>query len=289
MTESGLKTWENIKSQVVAYYEGTVFDYGLFWHTPNDLAIHYGFSDETTRGHSDRLLNENRFLANAVKIKSTDYILDAGCGVGGSAIWIAKNYGSRVVGITISRSQIERARINAEKFGVEKLTQFYEMDYHSTNFPDATFDVVWAIESLCHSPDKLRLFKECYRILKPGGRLVVADGFQKNKATNSQDQKIFNDFIYGLAVYQTTFWDEFRDGLVAAGFRNIQRWDKTEVIIPSAKKIYRLAIFFFPMWKLLNTLGLISKIRSDNIRAGLAQWKALKKDLWLYGVYYAEK
>lgn len=283
------KTWENTKAQVVSYYEGTIFDYGLFWHSPNDLAIHYGFSDETTRSHSDRLLNENKFLANTAKIKSADYILDAGCGVGGSTIWLVKNYGARVVGIAISPSQIDRAKVNAERAGVNKLTEFYEMDYHATNFPNAAFDVVWAIESLCHSPDKSRLFKELYRILKPGGRLIVADGFQKNKATNPEDQKVFDDFIYGLAVYQTTFYNEFHDGLVAAGFRNIQRWDKTQAIIPSAKKIHRLAFFFSSAWKLLNTFGLISKIRRDNIRAGLAQWIALKKDLWLYGVYYAEK
>ena len=287
--ESRVRTWENIKDQVIAYYEGTIFDYGLFWYTPNDLAIHYGFSDEKTKRHSDRLLNENRFLADTARIKSTDYILDAGCGVGGSTIWLAKNYRTRVVGIAISPSQIAKAKVNAERAGTERLTEFYEMDYHSTNFPDATFDVVWAIESLCHSPDKPRLLRELHRILKPGGRLIVADGFQKNKAANLKDQKIVDDFIYGLAVYQTTFWDEFRDGLITANFRNIQRWDKTAAIIPSAKKIYRLATFFSPLWKSLNILGLLSKIRSDNIRAGLAQWRALQKDLWLYGVYYTEK
>ena len=287
--ESKSQTWESISEQVISYYEETIFDYGFFWHTPNDLAIHYGFSDETTKSHSDRLLNENRFLADTARIKNVDYILDAGCGVGGSTIWLARNYGTRVVGIAISPSQIAKAKINSKNAGVEKLTEFYEMDYHSTDFPDATFDVIWAIESLCHSPDKPQLFQELYRILKSGGRLIVADGFQKNKAANSQDQKVFNDFIHGLAVFQTTFWDEFRDGLVATGFRNIQRLDKTNAIIPSAKKIYHLALFFSPAWKLLNILGLISKVRRDNIRAGLAQWNALKKDIWLYGVYYAEK
>jgi len=289
MNEIQSKKWDNIKNRVISYYEETLSDYSKFWHTSKDLAIHYGFADKFTRTHSDILLNENKFLADIAHIKNTDLVLDAGCGVGGSAIWLAKNYGTRVIGISISPSQIIKARENARNVGVEQLTEFYEMDYHHTSFPDETFDVVWAIESFCHSPDKPTLFKEILRILKRGGRLIVADGFQKRQAVSEEEQKIFNNFTYGLAVYKTQFWDEFQNDLMAAGFINVRRWDKTDAIMPSAKRIYRLTFVFWPIVKILNMLKLVSKIKSENVRAGIAQYKALKKDLWLYGIYYAEK
>ncbi len=214
--------------KVVTYYEETGDDYRRAWYTPADLALHYGFSDETTRSHSDALLNENRFLARIAEIKQSDYILDAGCGVGGSSLWLAENYGARVMGIAISPSQIREAKSNAERKRLAHLAESLEMDFHRMTFPDSTFDVVWMIESSSASPDKSRLLAEAFRILKPGGRLVVADGFQKRETTTKHEQKLLDAFQRGLACYTTTFWDEFGEKLAQAGFRTYGAGTKRE-------------------------------------------------------------
>ena len=275
--------------KVISYYEETLADYRIFWYSQKDFAMHYGFADDSTKSHSGRLLRENMFLAEIAKIKKSDVVLDAGCGVGGSSIWIAKNYGSKVIGISNCPSHIKKAMGYAHKSGVNELAEFYKMDYQATKFKDCSFNVVWAIESFCHSPNKPELLKEMFRILKPGGRIIAADGFQKNNSKTKEEQKTFDEFVSGFAVYNITFWDEFRIILSDAGFKKIRRWDKTISILPSSKRIYCLALFTYPFWKILSILNLISKTRMDNITACLAQFESLKSGLWMYGVYYAEK
>lgn len=280
---------DKLKQNVISYYEETLIDYYLFWYSSRDFAMHYGFSDESTKTHSDRLLEENRFLADIVKIKKTDMVLDAGCGVGGSSIWIAKNFGARVTGISISPSQVKKSKAHSREAGVSNLTEFYQMDYEVTKFRDSSFDIVWAIESFCHSPDKSKLLKEMFRILKPGGKMIVADGFQKNLAKSEEEQKDFDNFLHGFAVYKITFWDEFQKALTGAGFKNIGRWNKTISILSSSKRIFHLALFAYPLWKILAMLNLVSEKRMGNVKACLAQYKSLKKGIWMYGVYYGEK
>jgi len=96
----------------------------------------------------------NAALASGIRIRPGARILDAGCGIGGSAIWLARTFGAFVTGITPVESQVERARRIAGELGVADRVQFMEQDYTCTTFPDASFDVVWAMESVCHAADK---------------------------------------------------------------------------------------------------------------------------------------
>src|SRR5438105_3477628 len=82
-----------------------------------------------------------------------------------------------LIGITITPQQVVTARQNAKRFKVEDNVQFEEQNFMKTRFPDRSFDVVWAIESVCYAPEKGDFIKEAYRQLKKGGRLVIADFF----------------------------------------------------------------------------------------------------------------
>ena len=94
--------------KVISYYEDTELDYRLWWMTSNALAMHFGFYDEQTSSHAEALINMNRELATRAELQSSDRVLDAGCGVGGSAIWLARELGVRVVGITLVPGEIDR-------------------------------------------------------------------------------------------------------------------------------------------------------------------------------------
>src|SRR6266704_4169796 len=96
-------------SRIRAYYDETWMDYRMLWLNPQNRAIHFGYWDEHTRSHTQSLFAMNRVLASHLGIHSGQRILDAGCGVGGSAIWLAKTYDVEVVGITPVESQIVRA------------------------------------------------------------------------------------------------------------------------------------------------------------------------------------
>ena len=129
-----------------------------------------------------RVLRDQK-LAEHAEITSSDQVCDAGCGVGGSAVFLAKTFGCRVHGITLGGNQVITSRENASRQGVEHLVAFSRQDYLDTRFPSDTFDVVWAIESVCYAVDKKDFLEEAYRILKPGGRLAVADFFSFDART----------------------------------------------------------------------------------------------------------
>lgn len=80
--------------------------------------MHFGYWDEKVKIFSQSLERENEILADKAKIKSSDVVLDAGCGVGGSSILLAKKFGCKVIGITLSERQAEQATRNAERNGV---------------------------------------------------------------------------------------------------------------------------------------------------------------------------
>ncbi len=104
-------------------------------------------------------------------------VLDVGCGIGGSSRILARDYGFQVTGITISPQQVKRA---TELTPAGVTAQFAVDDAMALSFPDGSFDVVWSIEAGPHMPDKAIFAKELLRVVKPGGRLVVADWNQRD-------------------------------------------------------------------------------------------------------------
>jgi len=109
--------------------------------------------------------------AGAQRVK----ILDVGCGLGGSTRHMARRWPktAHVTGITISKAQVERATTLTRAQDV-KNAEFLECDALDMSFPDESFDVVWAVESEMHMPDKEHFVAEMVRVLRPGGMLVIA-------------------------------------------------------------------------------------------------------------------
>jgi tocopherol O-methyltransferase len=111
-----------------------------------------------------------RFLAGELGLSRGQPVCDVGCGYGASAELLAREYGARVAGVTISRVQFERASQRAAS--VPGLT-FQCRDWLDNRFTDESFDAIYAIESTEHMADKQRFFLEAFRTLRPGGRLAV--------------------------------------------------------------------------------------------------------------------
>jgi len=129
---------------------------------------------------ADRALNLHAYIIEHGKLKEVlveqkeRRLLDVGCGGGQSAIRLKEKYPHlQLVGIDLSPDQIARARHRAQTRGYE--LQFEVADAQSLPFPDASFDVVYSFGSAKHWPDPLKGFSECWRVLKSGGELLVAD------------------------------------------------------------------------------------------------------------------
>jgi tocopherol O-methyltransferase len=104
----------------------------------------------------------------------TPKIIDIGCGIGGSSLYLAEKLNAEVVGITLSPVQANRATERAAAAGLTNRATFKVANALEIPYPDNTFDLVWTLESGEHMPDKIKFLQECYRVLKPGGKLIMA-------------------------------------------------------------------------------------------------------------------
>ncbi len=107
-------------------------------------------------------------------VSSAAHILDVGCGIGGSSLYLAEKFNAAVTGITLSPVQANRAAERAQVAGLENRANFQVADALNLPFADNSFDLVWSLESGEHMPNKIRFLQECYRVLKPGGTLMMA-------------------------------------------------------------------------------------------------------------------
>ncbi len=108
------------------------------------------------------------------QVQQPQQILDVGCGIGGSSLYLAQKYQANVTGITLSPVQADRAQARAREAGLSAQSEFKVADAQQMPFADASFDLVWSLESGEHMPDKTQFLQECCRVLKPGGLLLVA-------------------------------------------------------------------------------------------------------------------
>src|SRR5262249_40866589 len=122
--------------RIIAYYDETWVDYRTLWLNPGNLAVHFGYYDEKTQGHEAALLRMNEVMADCAAIQPGERVLDAGCGVGGSSLWLAENRIAEVVGVNVVPSQIAKARDNAQKRGLSDRVTFEQANYTETPFPD---------------------------------------------------------------------------------------------------------------------------------------------------------
>ena len=162
-----------LKSQIQQFYDASS---GL-WEQIWGEHMHHGYYGATGKEKKDRRQAQIDLIVELLNwsgIGQAEQILDVGCGIGGSSLYLAQKFDASVVGITLSPVQASRATERAQEAGLAGEVQFQVADALDMPFADDTFDFVWSMESGEHMPDKEKFLAECYRVLKPGGTFLMA-------------------------------------------------------------------------------------------------------------------
>ncbi len=116
------------------------------------------------------------------------HVLDLGCGLGGPACILAGKYGAHVVGTDLEPPLIDRARRRAATLGLSDRTEFEVVIPGLLTFEDESFDLAVSSGGVTQTADKLGIFRECLRVLKPGGNFSGYD-WMRSHGEYSEDMR----------------------------------------------------------------------------------------------------
>jgi SAM-dependent methyltransferase len=153
-------------------------------------------------------------------------IVDLGCGLGATLRSLARRLPlSRLTGVTRVPWQVEQAQErNAATRDGERI-EIAQLDYEKTRLRSASFDAAYAIESACyaHGADKAAFLEEAHRLLRPGGRLVMVDGFlRSSRHMGPMQRRIFDKLCECWVIESWGELDRVEAQLRLLGFRDIR-------------------------------------------------------------------
>lgn len=196
-------------------------DVAEFYNKYNDKFLQvYGDLIQAFRTHNpEGILNHE---ARQMGLTDNMRLLDAGCGVAFPAIYFSDQFNITVDAVTISSEQAQLAskRVNeAEKADQIKV---HQCDYHQLEsfLPEASYDMVYFLESFGHSPNKAKALESAWKMLKPGGAVYIKDLFRR-KAYDPKMQKRIDDEIEKINLayrYQIADLPEIVDAVREIGF-----------------------------------------------------------------------
>ncbi len=280
---------KEIQSVQNDYYMQTTYDYHIVWDNTEFKSAHFGIYNEHASKHHDALVNTNRVLADLSGIKASEDILDAGCGWGSSSFWLAKYRSANVVGITPVKDQIDMCKIKVKEIDLAHLTKFVCADFCKTEFEDNSFDVVWAIDSVCHANNKRDFYTEAFRLLKPGGRLIVAEYIRNGRNLRQKDERLIASWLRNHAIPDIDTKEEHFKNIRETGFSNINIEDYTAQVMQSVKNLHEKSIRCLPIESVLRLFRFRTAIQHGNLIGSLKIWYALKKNLWFYSIITGQK
>jgi tocopherol O-methyltransferase len=209
-------------------------------------------------------------------------ILDVGCGIGGSSLYLAEKFGARVTGITLSPVQANRAKERAQAAGLAANTDFQVANALDMPFADNSFDLVWSLESGEHMPDKQKFLQECYRVLKPGGKLILATWCHRPinivNPLSSIETKQLQDIYRVYCLPYVISLPEYTEIVTGCGFKDLQvdDWSTAvepfwDVVIDSAITPRSIFGLVKAGWKTIEAAMSLS-LMSNGYRSGLIRF-----------------
>ena len=265
----------NDKHRIIEHYDLISPYYRSLWGEH----LHHGYwirGDESKEMAQLQLIEH---LAQLTRVKPGSDILDIGCGLGASTLYLAKHYSVAATGITNSSVQVQMA-INAA--ARERLdAQFLLMDAEAMDF-QRQFDLLWSVESISHYEHREEFFASAAKLLKPGGLFAITDWFKKKNLTRAETKKFIDPIEKGMLVELQTM-DDYKHSLTSNGLQIMH----CEVLNKNCAKTWDLCLDIIndkAFWALAAKYGteFVSYLKAfQAMRAGFASGN------FVYGLFVA--
>jgi tocopherol O-methyltransferase len=266
------------RAVIRTYYTRTAPHYRWVWSRDH---LHFGWWSGMVRHHAEALDLLAQVVITLADLRPEHRALDAGCGVGGTMrLAVRQVPGATVDGITLVPAQAA-AVLAAWEPGIGTV---WVGDYHAVPVPPATYDRCWFIESFCHSRDPARLVSEVDRILRPGGRVVLADGFRGRPPSTLAEHARFRAWAATWAVPDLQPLDRVAALFAARGW--VVYWaDVSPWIASSAARLGRIA----QAWRWCAVLPVGDPVRRRHVWSAGWAWELAQRGLIRYGLLVADK
>ncbi len=262
------------QQKIVDYFEKAGLDY-YYWDKAFNMHFGY-FKTGLNPLNRSALLNQmNEEVLKRLQLHRfiDPLVLDLGCGLGAVSRYMAqKQSEANFYGFTITPWQVDFGNELTKEIGLEEQVRLFKADFANLPIANESAEAAFAMESSCyaHGSAKQEFVNELYRVLKPGGRFVINDGFRKhsNRLPDWLD-KVYRKNLDCWALKELADINLFIKALEKAGFRNIKVEDASWRVAPSFAHIPFVSLqFYWDIWK-KGELKNLDPQRKNNVLAPL--------------------
>ena len=151
-------------------------------------------------------MEATKVLIEQCSIDGDNNVLELGCGVGTSSVYLAKAHGCRVTGVDISERMIQRARERAQANKVDHLTTFRTADMNQLPFADSQYDVTFCESVLAFAQDKARAIAEMARVTRQGGFVAINESVWLAEPDDEQEAWFAQDMAANASTLPFDGW-----------------------------------------------------------------------------------